>query len=125
MSQDGNGRTPWPTDIEVDRAAKTLAIAFDDGRRFVFSAEFLRVHSPSAEVQGHSPEDRKTVPGKAGVGIVGLEEVGTYAVRIIFDDLHDSGLYTWADLRRLGVEQEALWAAYLCDLREQGLSRDP
>lgn len=116
-------KTPWPTDIEVNKADKTLTVAFDDGQAFTFTAEFLRVHSPSAEVQGHSPEERQTVPGKKSVGIIGVEEVGNYAMKIIFDDLHDSGIYTWAELYKMGRDHDAMWDAYLKELAEKGLSR--
>lgn len=115
--------TPWPTEITLDRAARTLSIAFEDGARFVFSAEFLRVLSPSAEVQGHSPNQRVTVAGKRSVGFVGAEEVGNYALRLIFDDHHDSGIYTWDALHRMGQQQEALWQGYLEELAAKGLVR--
>ena len=112
-----------PLDVVADRQAKTLTITFAESGAFTFSAEFLRVHSPSAEVQGHSPEQAVTVGGKAGVGITGLEPVGNYAVRILFDDGHDSGLYSWDTLYTLGRSQAALWAAYLQKLAEAGLTR--
>ena len=117
--------TPWPTDIEVKKADRTLTVTFEDGKVFTFTAEFLRVNSPSAEVQGHSPDQRQTVPGKINVGFVDFEDVGNYAVKIIFDDGHDSGLYTWAEFYRLGLEQDALWDQYLRELADQGLSRRP
>ncbi len=118
-------REPWPTEIRVYRAEKRIEIDFDDGSRFSIPAELLRVESPSAEVQGHSPSQKVTVAGKRQVGIVALEPVGNYAVRIVFDDGHDSGIYSWSYLYRLGRDQEALWARYLRALEEQGLSRDP
>lgn len=116
-------QAPWPSDIALDRAARTLTVAFDDGARFVLSAEFLRVLSPSAEVQGHSPDQRVTVAGKRSVGFIGAEEVGNYALRLIFDDHHDSGLYTWETLYRMGQQYEALWQGYLDDLAAKGLTR--
>jgi DUF971 family protein len=117
--------SPWPTELRVDRAAKTLTVAFDDGARFTFPAEFLRVESPSAEVRGHVPGQKLIVAGRRHVGIMDLEPVGNYAVRIMFDDLHSTGMYSWRYLYHLGQNQEALWAAYLEALEAQGLSRDP
>ncbi|MGC2854969.1 gamma-butyrobetaine hydroxylase-like domain-containing protein [Novispirillum sp. DQ9] len=114
----------WPTDITADRQAKTLTIAFEGGETFTLPAEYLRVMSPSAEVQGHSPDEHKTIGGKRGVGIVDLEQVGNYALKIVFDDLHDSGIYTWDLLYQLGRDQDALWNAYLGALQAKGLSRD-
>ena len=114
-----------PTEIRLKRAEKALDIAFDDGSRFVLPAEYLRVESPSAEVQGHGPGQKVTVAGRRHVGILRVEPVGNYAVRIVFDDLHDTGIYGWDHLHRLGVEQEARWAAYLAELAAKGLSRDP
>ncbi len=114
----------WPEEIGVDRAERTLTLVFDSGERFVLPAEFLRVHSPSAEVQGHAPDQKKTVAGKRGVGITDLEPVGNYAVRIVFDDGHSTGIYTWPYLHDLGRRQEALMAAYEADLAAKGLSRE-
>ena len=94
-----------------------LEITFDDGSHFSFPAEFLRVHSPSAEVQGHSPEERQFVAGRRHVGIVGLELVGQYAIRIDFDDLHDTGIYSWRTLYDFGLRQKSLWANYLREIR--------
>ena len=87
-------------------------------------AELLRVMSPSAEVQGHSPEQRQTVPGKRNVGIMSVDPVGNYAVRITFDDMHATGLYSWAYLHRLGTNRDTLWQDYLDELQQKGLSRD-
>ena len=114
-----------PTDIRLKRAEKVLEVIFDDSSHFSFSAEFLRVHSPSAEVQGHSPEERQVVAGRRHVGILGLELVGKYALRIEFDDLHDSGIYSWRVLYHFGLRQESLWARYLKEMADLGLSRDP
>jgi DUF971 family protein len=116
---------PWPTELRVNRAEKTLCVTFDDGATFTFPAEFLRVESPSAEVQGHGPGQKTTIAGRRHVGIMDLEPVGNYAVRIMFDDLHSTGMYSWRYLHYLGRNQERLWAAYLQALEEQGLSRDP
>ncbi len=116
---------PWPEEIRVDKAARTLTVSFSDGRTFVLPAELLRVESPSAEVQGHSPGERQLVAGRMHVGIIGVEPVGNYAVKLVFDDLHDSGLYTWDYLYALGERQNELWTAYLAALEVAGLSRDP
>jgi len=116
---------PSPTEIRLKRAEQVLELAFDDGSRFALPAEYLRVESPSAEVQGHGPGQKVTVAGRRHVGILSLEPVGNYALRIHFDDLHDSGIYSWAYLHRLGTEQAERWAAYEAELAAQGLSRDP
>jgi DUF971 family protein len=100
-----------------------LTIAFDDGADFALPAELLRVMSPSAEVQGHSPEERVTVPGKKAVRILRVEPVGNYAARIVFDDGHDTGLFTWAYLRELGENSEARWQDYLAELAAKRLTR--
>ncbi len=117
-------RTPWPKEIRVHRGEKRLEIDFDDGATFSLPAELLRVESPSAEVQGHSAAQKVTVAGKRHVGIVSLEPVGNYAVRILFDDGHDTGIYSWSYLYELGRDQAEIWAAYLRALEEKGLSRD-
>jgi DUF971 family protein len=114
-----------PTEIRYDKAAKTLFVTFDDGQDFALPAELLRTQSPSAEVQGHSPAERKLIAGRKHVGIIGIEPVGHYAVRLIFDDLHDSGLFTWTYLRLLGETQSEIWQSYLQELADAGLSRDP
>ena len=116
---------PWPTELRVDRAAKTLSVTFDNGERFVLPAELLRVESPSAEVQGHGPSQKTILAGRRHVGIMALEPVGNYAVRIRFDDLHDTGMYSWRYLHHLGHNQDKLWADYLKALEQRGLSRDP
>jgi len=115
----------WPTEIRLKSEEKLLEVDFDDGTSHRYPAEYLRVESPSAEVQGHSPSQKKTVPGRRHVGIMGLEPVGNYAVRIKFDDLHDSGIFSWQYLWELAQEQETRWAGYLAALERQGLSRDP
>jgi len=116
---------PTPTEIRLKQAEKVLEVAFDDGTRFTLPAEYLRVESPSAEVQGHGPGQKVTVPGRRHVGILRVEAVGNYAVRIVFDDLHDTGIYSWPYLYELGVEQAERWAAYEAELAKKGLSRDP
>jgi DUF971 family protein len=116
---------PWPTELRVDRAAKLLIVSFDDGARFELPAELLRVESPSAEVRGHGPGQKTIVAGRRHVGIMDLEPVGNYAVRIMFDDLHNTGMYSWGYLYHLGQNQERLWADYLAALEQHGLSRDP
>ncbi len=113
-----------PLEITANRAARTLTVAFDDGENFTLSAELLRVHSPSAEVQGHAIGDKKTVPGKRLVSFVAIEPVGNYAIRIIFDDGHDSGLFSWDTLYTLGRNADSLWATYVQELAEKGLGRD-
>ena len=113
------------TEIRLRKADRVLEVAFDDGARFSFPAEYLRVESPSAEVQGHGPGQRQVVAGRRHVGIMTIEPVGNYAVRLIFDDLHDTGIYSWDYLHELGQEQDRRWRRYLDDLAARGLSRDP
>lgn len=115
----------WPTEIRLKQDRRTLSVSFNDGERHELAAEYLRVMSPSAEVQGHSPEQRQTVPGKKNVEIIKIEPVGNYAVKLHFDDLHDTGIYSWSYLRRLGEERDERWAQYLAELEEKGLSREP
>ncbi|HVQ10898.1 MAG TPA: DUF971 domain-containing protein [Methyloceanibacter sp.] len=114
---------PWPAELKVDKDRGLLTVAFDDEASFSLSAELLRVMSPSAEVQGHSPEERVTVPGKKAVRISRIEPVGNYAARIVFDDGHATGLYTWAYLRELGENKEARWQEYLAELAAKRLTR--
>jgi DUF971 family protein len=121
MAQQG----PWPVELRLRRADKRLDIEFDDGKRFSLPAEYLRVESPSAEVQGHGPGEKRIVAERAHVGILDLEAVGNYAVRIKFDDLHDTGIYSWDYLYQLGVEQDRRWRDYLAALAKKGLSREP
>ena len=116
---------PWPVELRLSRADKRLDIEFDDGRRFSLPAEYLRVESPSAEVQGHGPGEKRVVAERAHVGIIELESVGNYAVRIKFDDLHDTGIFSWEYLYRLGVEHDRRWRDYLAALAKEGLSREP
>lgn len=114
---------PWPTELKLSKDRRLLTVAFDDGQRAELPAELLRVLSPSAEVQGHSPEQRVTVPGKKNVSIVRVEPVGNYAVRIVFDDGHDTGLYVWSYLRELGEHKDERWGAYLQELSAKRLTR--
>ncbi|PWC26402.1 gamma-butyrobetaine hydroxylase-like domain-containing protein [Teichococcus aestuarii] len=114
-----------PTEIRLRRAERCLDIRYEDGQSFTLPAEYLRVESPSAEVQGHGPGQKKIVSGRRAVGILRVEPVGHYAVRLVFDDLHDSGIYTWDYLHTLGREQAERWAAYEAELAARGLSRDP
>ena len=115
---------PLPTALTLHQASRVLEIAFDDGQAFRIPFELMRVYSPSAEVQGHGPGQETLQTGKRGVGIIALEPVGHYAVQPTFDDGHDSGLFTWEYLYRLGAEQDALWAAYEAKLQAAGVDRD-
>ncbi|KRR17100.1 gamma-butyrobetaine hydroxylase-like domain-containing protein [Bradyrhizobium retamae] len=114
----------WPVEIRLPKDRRTLRVAFDDGRTFDLTAELLRVTSPSAEVQGHSEAERKTVGGKRNVTILSVDPVGNYAVRIGFDDMHATGIYSWAFLRDLGENAERRFRDYLDDLQAKGLDRD-
>ncbi len=115
----------WPGEIRYLAADKRLEIDFDNGVTFSYPVELLRVESPSAEVQGHGPGDKKVVAGRRHVGIMEIEPVGNYAVRIKFDDLHDTGIFSWQYLYQLGRNQDEIWQAYLSALEAQGLSREP
>jgi DUF971 family protein len=114
----------WPTELRLRKDKAALTVVFDDGNAFEFPAEFLRVHSPSAEVQGHSPSERKTIGGKRNIAILEVQPVGNYAVRLIFDDMHSTGIFSWDYLARLGRDQGRMWRAYLDELAAKGLSRD-
>jgi DUF971 family protein len=115
----------WPTELRLSKDRRSLRVSFDDGAAFDLSAEYLRVTSPSAEVQGHSPSERKTVPGKRDVAILAVEPVGNYAVKLRFDDMHDTGIYGWDYLYTLGAHQTERWQNYLAELDAKGLSREP
>jgi len=119
------GSQTAPTEIRLVREEKRLEIDFPDGKSFSLPAELLRVESPSAEVQGHGPGQKTLVAGRRHVGIMGVEPVGNYAIRIKFDDLHDTGIFTWETLYDYGLNQESMWRTYLDELERQGLSRDP
>ncbi|MBC2804122.1 DUF971 domain-containing protein [Rhizobium ruizarguesonis] len=114
----------WPSELRVSKDRQRLVVTFDDGQSFDLSAELLRVLSPSAEVQGHGPGQKVTVPGKRNVAIISMMPTGNYAVRIGFDDMHDTGIYTWTYLRELGERGDELFSAYEDELREKGMSRD-
>ena len=113
-----------PTELRVSKDRRLLTVTFPGHAPFAFPAELLRVLSPSAEVQGHSSEQRVTVPGKKDVSILKVEPVGNYAVRITFDDMHDTGIFTWDYFHTLGHEKEARWQSYLDELAAKGLSRE-
>jgi DUF971 family protein len=115
----------WPSEIRLHKDRKTLTVAFDSGETFALAAEYLRVKSPSAEVQGHAPDERKTVPGKRYVGILEVQPIGNYAVRLVFDDMHSTGIFSWDYFRDLGRNHAAYWRDYLDDLAAKGLSREP
>jgi len=114
----------WPTELRVSKDRQRLVVTFNDGAAFDLSAELLRVLSPSAEVQGHGPGQKVTVPGKRNVAILSMTPTGNYAVRIGFDDMHDTGIYTWSYLRELGEKGAGLFAGYERELAEKGMSRD-
>ncbi|HEX5489506.1 MAG TPA: DUF971 domain-containing protein [Rhodanobacteraceae bacterium] len=116
---------PKPTDIILHKKSRTLEVAFDSGEAFVLPAEYLRVYSPSAEVQGHGPGQQVLVAGKREVGVMELEPVGNYAVALRFTDGHATGIYSWEVLHELGVKQAQNWQSYLDALEKNGLSRDP
>ncbi len=113
-------KNPHPTEINLHQKSKMLEIAFDDGARFEMSCEYLRVHSPSAEVQGHGPGEGVLQVGKEDVGIERIEQVGNYAIQIYFDDEHHTGIYSWDTLYRLGAEKDRNWQAYLERLQAAG-----
>lgn len=119
-----SGEKPWPTEVRLRDRGRTLAVAYDDGRTFSLAAEYLRVSSPSAEVRGHSEAERKTVGGKINVTIRDLLPVGNYAVRPVFDDGHETGIFTWQYLYELGAEHSEKWTAYLSELKTKGLRRE-
>ena len=114
----------WPVEIRLAKDRRALHVGFDDGKAFDLSAELLRVTSPSAEVQGHSEAERKTVGGKRNVAILSVDPVGNYAVRLGFDDMHTTGIYSWAFLRDLGLNAEERFRNYIDDLSAKGLDRD-
>ena len=114
-----------PSEIRLKSEEKILEVDFEDGKTMALPAELLRVESPSAEVQGHGPSQKKTIPGRRHVGIMNVEAVGNYAVKLKFDDMHDTGIFSWDYLYDLGARQEEIWADYVAALEAQGLSRDP
>ncbi len=116
-------KSAWPTELRLRQDRKILAISFDGGESYELSAEYLRVRSPSAEVQGHSPAERRIVAGKRDVQILEVHPVGNYAVRLVFDDLHSTGIFTWDYLLELGRNHEIYWREYLGELQDKNLSR--
>lgn len=114
-----------PKEIRLKKEEKVLEIDFEDGKNFSLPAELLRVESPSAEVQGHGPGQKTIIAGRRHVGILSVEPVGNYAIRIDFDDLHDTGIFSWETLYDYGMRKDELWQTYLDALKEKGLSRDP
>jgi DUF971 family protein len=117
--------THWPKEIRYVAEEKRLVVDFDNGTSFSYPAELLRVESPSAEVQGHNPSQKQILSGRRHVGIMAIEPVGNYAIRIKFDDMHVTGLFSWQYLYRLGETQDEVWRAYLSEIERLGLSRDP
>jgi DUF971 family protein len=125
MKTEAQATAHWPTEVRLRRAEKELVISFDDGASFALPAELLRVESPSAEVQGHGPDQKKTIAGRRHIGIMEVEPVGNYAIRIKFDDMHDTGIFSWNYLHELGSRRDEIWQAYLDRLEAEGKSRDP
>jgi len=119
-----NTAPAWPVEIRLPKDRRALHVSFDDGQAFSLPAELLRVTSPSAEVQGHSEAQRKTVGGKRNVSILSVDAIGNYAVRLSFDDMHTTGIYSWTFLHDLGVNAEKRFQDYLDDLKAKGLDRD-
>jgi DUF971 family protein len=120
-----NDTQAWPSGLRLHKDRKTLTVTFDGGQSFDLAAEYLRVKSPSAEVQGHSAAERKTVPGKRNVGIMEVLPVGNYAVRLVFDDMHSTGIFGWDYLLELGRNHAKYWQEYIDELAAKNLSRDP
>ncbi len=116
---------PWPTEIRLAKDRRSLTVAFDSGEQFALPAEYLRVKSPSAEVQGHSPDERVTVGGKRNVAVLEVLQVGTYAVRLMFDDMHSTGIFSYEYLLELGQRHDEYWREYVDELAAKGLTRDP
>ena len=114
---------PWPTELRLAKDRKALTVTFDSGESYALDAEYLRVMSPSAEVQGHSPDERKTVAGKKEVGILEVHPIGNYAARLVFDDMHSTGIYSWDYFLELGRMRDAYWQDYLDDLAGKNLKR--
>jgi DUF971 family protein len=123
MNADTLGTPSWPVEVRLKQEERRLEIDFEDGARFSLPAELLRVESPSAEVQGHGPAQKQIVAGKRGVGITALEPVGNYAIRIIFDDGHTTGIFSWRYLHELGTDQDRMMGAYVAELERRGLTR--
>jgi DUF971 family protein len=115
----------WPSEIRLSKDRRTLSVTFEDGARHDLPAEYLRVESPSAEVQGHGPNEKKLIAGKMHVEILSVVPVGHYAVKLVFDDMHDTGIYGWDTLAQMGQDYPVKWRAYLDALEMAGLSREP
>lgn len=115
----------WPSELRLHKDRKTLTVTFERLGSFDLPAEYLRVQSPSAEVRGHSPAERKTVAGKINVGILEVLPVGNYAVRLVFDDMHSTGIFDWDYLLELGQDYAANWRKYLDELAAKNMSREP
>jgi DUF971 family protein len=124
MSNAGPGQKAWPTEVRLRPQGAALVVRYDNGETVELTAEHLRVRSPSAEVQGHSPEERKTIGGKRSVRILEVQPVGNYAVRLVFDDMHSTGIFSWDYFLALGRNRDADWQRYLDDLAAKGLTRD-
>jgi DUF971 family protein len=124
MSEGPKDTQHWPKELRLAKDRRSLAVMFEDGSAFTLPAEYLRVESPSAEVQGHNPDERKTVPGKRDVMILQVQPVGNYAVRLVFDDMHSTGIFAWDYLHELGRDHDARFARYLEELAAKNLSRD-
>ncbi len=124
MTEATNAQSAWPTELKVADQGRVLKVAFEDGAAFELPAEYLRVMSPSAEVKGHSRKERRVVGGKRHVAIVAADPVGTYAVKLGFDDMHNTGIYTWGYLYELGRDQAGRWQVYLDELESKRLTRD-
>jgi DUF971 family protein len=120
-----NDTDVWPTELRLHKNRKTLTISFGETGSFDLPAEYLRIKSPSAEVQGHSPSERKTVPGKINVGIMEVLPVGNYAVRLVFDDMHSTGIFGWTYLLDLGRNYPIYWQEYIDELKAKNLTREP
>jgi len=118
-------KAPRPTEINLHQQTRVFDIAFDDGRSFSMPVEYLRVHSPSAEVRGHGPGQEVLQVGKRDVNINAIEPVGMYAVKLVFSDGHDTGIYSWEYLHELGANHDEFWQRYLDRLNAAGASRDP
>ncbi|MBT5434798.1 MAG: DUF971 domain-containing protein [Alphaproteobacteria bacterium] len=125
MKSDAEPTRHWPVEIRLKSAEKILEVDFDDDIKVALPAELLRVESPSAEVQGHGAGQKKTIPGRRHIGIMNIHPVGNYAIKIAFDDMHDTGIFSWNHLYELGRDQETIWQDYLDRLEAEGLSRDP
>ncbi|HET7848266.1 MAG TPA: DUF971 domain-containing protein [Pseudolabrys sp.] len=115
----------WPTELRLHKDRKTLTVSYEGGETFDLPAEYLRVKSPSAEVKGHSPDQRQTVSGKKNVAILEVLPVGNYAVRLVFDDMHSTGIFDWNYLRELGRHHDEYWQDYMDELAAKNLARDP